>query len=150
MLRSKEQHRKEERERYRRKHNVIKTAPTKEDKENYEKENGVGSWKKFITKSWAEKNKENARKNRQLVINEYGGKCVCCGESEPKFLALDHINNDGAEHRRSIFTGRYKGGNIVNWIIKNNYPKDILQILCHNCNMSKGHWGYCPHKESVL
>ena len=45
----------------------------------------------------------------------YGGyKCTCCGETEPKFLSIDH-------------TG--------------------YQILCHNCNMALGSYGYCPHSS---
>ena len=23
----------------------------------------------------------------------------------------------------------------------------IFQVLCHNCNMSKGFYGYCPHEK---
>jgi hypothetical protein len=38
---------------------------------------------------------------REDVIAAYGGRCACCGEFERDFLTLDHVNNDGAEHRRS-------------------------------------------------
>ena len=56
-------------------------------------------------RKWAlnnpEKKKENHKrardKLRALVIEHYGDRCSCCGESEIKFLAIDHINNDGAE-----------------------------------------------------
>jgi hypothetical protein len=35
---------------------------------------------------------------REAVYAAYGGyKCNCCGESEPMFLSIDHIDNDGAE-----------------------------------------------------
>lgn len=37
-----------------------------------------------------------------------------------------------------------KGVRIEEWLKKNDYPKGF-QILCHNCNMSKGFYGYCPH-----
>jgi hypothetical protein len=30
-------------------------------------------------------------------------------------------------------------------LIKNNFP-DGFQVLCHNCNMSIGLYGYCPHQ----
>ena len=30
--------------------------------------------------------------------------------------------------------------------IKNNFPKGF-QILCHNCNIAKGHYGKCPHEK---
>lgn len=81
------------------------------------------------------------RKARQRAIEFYGGICACCGENEIKFLAIDHINNNGASHRRSIGTK-----NVALWIIKNNFPKGF-QILCHNCNMAKGFYGECPHKK---
>ena len=33
------------------------------------------------------------------VLDHYGRACSCCGETEPAFLTIDHVNNDGAEHR---------------------------------------------------
>ena len=80
-------------------------------------------------------------RNRLDVIQHYGGKCECCGEDTLEFLAIDHINNDGAEHRRKI-------GNmsIYLWIIQNKYP-DGFRVLCHNCNSSRGYYGYCPHQN---
>jgi len=78
---------------------------------------------------------------RKLILKHYGNKCICCSEKRIEFLAIDHINNDG-----SILKRKYKIGDFYNWIIKNNFPKN-LQILCHNCNMSKGFYGYCPHEK---
>src|ERR1700676_3436135 len=37
---------------------------------------------------------------KQMIMKAYGGKCECCGENEMLFLSVDHINCDGAEHRR--------------------------------------------------
>lgn len=40
---------------------------------------------------------------RAETIKIYGGKCQCpgkCRVSNPKFLAFDHINNDGKDHRK--------------------------------------------------
>lgn len=82
---------------------------------------------------------------RAKVIAAYGGACACCGETEPLFLAVDHINNDGAARRREL---NMKGGSGFNsWIIKNNFP-DTLQLLCHNCNCAKGYYGRCPHETN--
>jgi hypothetical protein len=88
------------------------------------------------------KNRKSFRDNlKQRIINEYGGKCACCGEAEPMFLSIDHINNNGAEHRREI------GSKIYNWLEKYNYPKDNFQLLCFNCNFGKRvNGGTCPHK----
>jgi hypothetical protein len=87
--------------------------------------------------------KERARKLRSEILNAYGGECSCCGEKESQFLAVDHINNDGAQHRKQI------GGTgaLYLWLKKNNFPKDRFQLLCHNCNMAKSLYGICPHQE---
>jgi hypothetical protein len=78
------------------------------------------------------------------ALNAYGGKCKCCGENEPKFLAIDHENGGGNEHRKTI-------GNqtIYLWLKKNNYPKGF-RVLCHNCNMAIAFWKICPHKQNGI
>ena len=84
------------------------------------------------------------------VYNAYGGpKCTCCGEAHIEFLSLDHIHDDGAAHRRKIF-GQSRSGSsfrMYKWLKKNNYPKNLIQILCMNCNMAKHIYGECPHKH---
>lgn len=89
---------------------------------------------------------------RREVFEAYGGmKCACCGETEESFLTLDHINNDGAEHRRSLSkTGRKVTAGVWHWIKRNNYPPGF-QVLCMNCNFSKfRNKGICAHKLSTL
>lgn len=80
---------------------------------------------------------------RAEMIEAYGGACVCCGESMPQFLQLDHIYNDGAAERkveRAVahpFWARLK---------KRGWPKDRYQLLCANCNFGKMiNKGMCPH-----
>lgn len=85
-----------------------------------------------------------------LIFNHYGRKCACCGEAEILFLTLDHIHNNGAEHRREIGPGNSKKGTngigFYRWVVQNNYP-DFLQTLCSNCNHGKHrNGGECPHK----
>src|SRR6266852_8334175 len=41
-------------------------------------------------------------KLRKRVLAAYGGKCVCCGETEDSFLSIDHIDGDGNKHRREL------------------------------------------------
>ena len=84
--------------------------------------------------------RDTYRKIRLEVIALYGGKCVCCGETEPDFLTLDHINNDGFLQRK-----RYPSGSASYKIVMKERPTDI-QILCYNCNCAKGHYGICPHE----
>lgn len=87
-------------------------------------------------------------KEKQNFVNAYGGCCVCCGESNVSFLCADHVNNDGAEHRRSLNTdGMNAGGGLAMYRLarKQGYPPRF-QVLCFNCNMGKQHnKGVCPH-----
>jgi hypothetical protein len=88
--------------------------------------------------------REYRLKIRNQVFDHYGWKCSCCGESHPEFLTIDHINNDGAEHRKKIETNY-----IYLWLIQNNFPEGF-QTLCMNCNFAKELYGSCPHKKEIL
>jgi len=68
------------------------------------------------------------------AINKYSNgtnKCNRCGIADMRVLDIDHINNDGSQHRKEI-------GNLntVWWLQKNGYPEGF-QILCRNCNWIK-------------
>ncbi len=127
---------------------------TDRNKKSSERQMGNKHWNWKGGKKYPETEKSKAtfreyqRKLRafkkDLVLEHYGRKCVCCGESEVKFLAIDHKNDDGYEHRKTL-GGTGGGSIIVAWIVKNGFP-DMFQILCHNCNMAKGIYGECPHK----
>lgn len=78
---------------------------------------------------------------RLEVISAYGGRCSCCGEDKLEFLALDHVNGGGAKHiKENDSQVHYRDAK------KRNYPPDY-RVLCHNCNLSIGHYGYCPHQR---
>lgn len=82
------------------------------------------------------------RARRHEVLNHYSDgtmACKCCAESTNQFLTIDHINNDGAAHRRAT------KGHTVGWLIRNKMPVGF-QILCMNCNFAKGKYGVCPHE----
>jgi hypothetical protein len=85
--------------------------------------------------------KQKRWERKLLIIKEYGGKCECCGENHPEFLAVDHINGGGRKHVKSLNTHFYL------WLIQNNFPKDNFRLLCNNCNQARGHYGYCPHEK---
>jgi len=85
---------------------------------------------------------------RHLVFEAYGGyRCACCGETERKFLTLDHINNDGAADRLKIAGKRTASGwTTYRYLWKRKFPPGY-QILCMNCNFGKRmNDGVCPHK----
>lgn len=85
-------------------------------------------------------------KLRTEVFGHYGGQCACCGEADPMFLTIDHINNDGAAHRREIGQSLSGGINFYRWLRRNNYPEGF-QPLCYNCNCGKArNGGICPHR----
>ena len=89
------------------------------------------------------------RKCKREVMNHYGAICQCCGEARLDFLTLDHIKQDGAEHRRKMgFSHTCTGYNFYLWLKKNDWPDDLgLQVLCSNCNGAKGSCGICPHSK---
>ena len=82
------------------------------------------------------------RKLRQEILEAYGEKCECCGEDEPQFLSIDHTNNDGAEHRKTV-------KNVYLWLRKNGFPRDGFRLLCYNCNFGR-RLGDCPHKSKIV
>lgn len=90
---------------------------------------------------------KNNPENKRRVLEAYGGRCVCCGEDNPIFLSIDHINNDGHKHRKTI--GR-SGSSLYKWLIERNFPKDNFQLLCFNCNLGKRvNGGVCPHQQEA-
>lgn len=77
------------------------------------------------------------------TFNAYGGAmCRCCGETRLPLLTLDHVEGDGAEHRRR--EGISAGVNTYRRLRCTGYPPGF-QVLCYNCNCSKGYFGECPH-----
>ncbi len=92
--------------------------------------------------------KADRRRERDLirdeVFNAYGGYvCNCCGETEPLFLEIDHVHNNGYEMRKVHGTGAH----MYSWLKRNGYPDDF-QILCSSCNKGKHrNGGTCPHKD---
>lgn len=108
-------------------------------------------------KAWNEANKEKKDANvqrhwaklRDAAYAAYGGyRCQCCGETEPLFLSLDHVNNDGHKYRWKVGSktyGPHAGVQLYRWLRDNDYPPTI-QVLCMNCNMGKArNKGVCPH-----
>jgi hypothetical protein len=106
-------------------------------------------WRKKNPEKWRklmrESNKRLRDRLRSEMLEAYGGKCQCCGETEKLFLELDHIDNDGKVDRE---TGDGGGVKLLGRLKKKGWPKDKYQILCSNCNQGKRrNGGVCPHKE---
>ncbi len=86
--------------------------------------------------------------DRLEMIEAYGGTCVCCGETRPEFLSIDHIFNDGAEERAS--DTKWRAGRIQYVLRDLGYPRDRYQLLCFNCNIAKHINGECPHVKAMV
>ena len=101
-----------------------------------------------IRKAEAEKTKRVQAACKDQVFTAYGGYiCKCCGEDEPMFLSIDHIDNNGAAERKS---GLYRasGTAFYQWLRKQKFPSGY-QVLCMNCQVGKHkNGGVCPHQTS--
>lgn len=69
-----------------------------------------------------------------------GARCNCCGETEPAFLTLDHV--DGREDG-----DRETGAKA--WLRAARRHWRGYQILCWNCNAAKHFQGVCPHQAGA-
>lgn len=87
------------------------------------------------------------RRQKLEALKHYSGdppKCACCREAHIEFLSIDHINGNGSRERRKRGYGYLYG-----YLKKEGYPSGY-RVLCLNCNLALGHYGYCPHqKEGV-
>lgn len=96
-----------------------------------------------INAEWRnQKERDKSRHLRMEILLAYGGKCSClgCNEWRYEFLTMHHIDNDGASHRKEI-----KYGSMYEWIKAHDLPLNF-RVLCWNCNLALGKYGYCPHE----
>lgn len=101
-------------------------------------------------RAYANANKEKVRghkrhthwRRKKVIIDQYGGKCQCCGEGDIHFLTIDHANDDGKIHRQRVG----EGGAMYLDIVRRGFPKDEgLRVLCYNCNIGRRAYTCCPH-----
>jgi hypothetical protein len=110
--------------------------------------------RRALNKKYYEKSKElllvkNAAHQRRLrdelkfkVMNHYSNndpKCANCGIDVISVLCIDHIKDNGAEHKRSLGktnTKQIDPKAMYKDIIKRNFPPEF-QVLCFNCNYHK-------------
>jgi hypothetical protein len=92
-----------------------------------------------------DKAKESDRKSRiklkTEVVEAYGGKCSCCGETELVFLTIEHINHDGKKHQLEVGPGH----GIYRDLKRRGFPKHGYTVFCWNCQMATRFGKPCPH-----
>ena len=92
-------------------------------------------------------NQQTFKLKIEVMTHYGGGRCQCCSEKIIHFLSIDHINENGAEHRKEI--GNRTGISFYSWLKTNNFPRRY-QTMCHNCNTGKHiNNGMCPHKKII-
>ena len=107
--------------------------------------NYPNEWRAKNRDKWNAYVKRRRNAIRLEVLQYYSGgtpHCACCGEKHMEFLGIDHIYGGGGKHRKKL-----RGGGVLlyAWLRGQGYPSGY-RVLCHNCNMSLGFYGYCPHQ----
>jgi hypothetical protein len=92
------------------------------------------------------KNQERFRHTALSFLTDGKMCCSNCGLPIYQTLEFDHINNDGAEHRRRE-AGRWFS--FPKWLIDNNFPNGF-QVLCANCHSFKTKGGKLPTKNELI
>lgn len=95
-----------------------------------------GPLTKEATQRWRAKNRDHLNtwtrldraEKKKRVLDHYGGRCELCDLKDDEVMTIDHIWDDGAEHRKIV-----PASQILHWLIKNNFPPGF-RILCFNCN----------------
>lgn len=127
---------------------MTKEEKRKWAKEYYHSESGGKKIRTSMANNYETLGKKKRIERRLIALRHYSEttppSCACCGENRYEFLAIDHMNGGGKEHRRVN-----KITNLAEWLIRNNFP-DGFRVLCHNCNMSLGFYGYCPHQTERI
>jgi len=82
---------------------------------------------------------------KDIILDRYGRVCACCGESNIEFLTIDHIDGNGATHRKTDRSAK----DLKRWLINAGLP-DGFRTLCFNCNAAKSTGKQCPHLNAKV
>jgi 5'(3')-deoxyribonucleotidase len=85
------------------------------------------------------------KKYKQKFLDLYGGECVNCAESNPNLLTIDHILNDGKQHRQEMGNTRSVLKDAID-----NYNPGRFRILCYNCNCYRGRFNELPYEDEKI
>lgn len=82
---------------------------------------------------------EYFRKKLRVLDLVSRGKNCCnhCGKMDIELLTIDHVNNDGKEHRKKLKELKTDLYSYLDDWIPNNVNITNFQVLCYNCNIAK-------------
>jgi len=99
-------------------------------------------WRKRVNEKARNHRRKLSKELRNQLFDIYGTKCSCCDESNPGFLTLDHVLNNGRKERVALNGSHF---NMWRKAIAEHDPGKY-RILCYNCNMGRAkNDGICPH-----
>lgn len=98
----------------------------------------------YSSERGAEAGRRHSARVRALALAHYGPHCSCCGEWRDEFLGLDHVDGKRSAHDYGS-DGKPIGGVKLYAVLRRLGFPPGYQVLCHNCNLSRGFYGYCPH-----
>jgi hypothetical protein len=139
---------------YRIKHGISVAAAWRRDhpreaKKHREREKARWHRDPEVRRKHTEKGVEWRLSTKIETLDAYGGPiCICCGEQHVAFLTLDHVDDNGAAHRRSL--KKVPGGSrFYSYLKARGFPQEPrLQVMCWNCNCGRRiNGGVCPHKS---
>jgi len=106
------------------------------------------AYMKAYSKEYRQRSGSKERKNEQTrasrallrleILSHYSSgslTCARCGYGDARALDLDHMNNDGGDHRKVI--GRRGATYDIYAELKRNEFPEGYQVLCRNCNWIK-------------
>lgn len=104
------------------------------DPEQKRRSNMMWNRKKRLDPMFLEKEKHRRRSEKEAAMRAYSPDLMCqsCGFSDIRALSIDHVNGDGAEHRKTIAGG----SQMYAWLKRHGYPSGF-QVLCMNCQWIK-------------
>lgn len=117
----------------------------------YQQKPGILERRRELNRNWIANNRERYNeakaeyrfKLKVAAIHHYSNgamSCARCGfDADLDALCLDHINDDGAAHRKQLNIGNRStvSGTTIYERLKAIGWMDGLQVLCANCNMVK-------------
>ncbi len=66
------------------------------------------------------------------IQNIYGNKCICCGETDPNVLTINHIYS----LKNEVYNGLYRSGwQLYKQLLERPDVRQYFNLLCMNCQI---------------